>query len=159
MSSHIVRIKSDLWKLTWEGLSKRSDGRIESLCIWAGQRSPDVSVVTEVIFLDGIEGVEGFALFHRITREATAQIFAILKDKGLQIVADVHTHPGDWVGLSDTDREHPLEYRVGFISIVLPYFGRTDPMQEDIGMHRYEGNHQWHHMDEAEKLSTLVVEE
>ena len=159
MSRNIVRIKHNLWKLTWEGLCQRSDGRIESLCIWAGQRSPDVSVVTEVIFLDGIEGVEGFEFFHRITREATAHIFSILKDKGLQIIADVHTHPDEWVGLSETDREHPLEYRVGFISIVLPHFGRSEPRTADIGMHRYEGNHQWHELNEVEKSNALELED
>ena len=159
MNPNNIRIKSELWRQTWEGLSERSRGQIESLCIWAGRRTHESSEVTEVIFLDGIGGVEGFALFHRITREAVGEIFAILKDKGLQIIADVHTHPEEWVGLSRTDREHPLEYRIGFVSIVLPHFGRAEHNKSGIGMHRYKGNHQWHELSLSEKSESLKLED
>lgn len=153
----VVQIPLQLWRLTWEGLKKRSYGDVESLCIWAGKRSQDLGVVSDVMFLDGIVGVEAFPLFHRISREATAEIFAAIRAKGLQLIADVHTHPEHWVGLSETDREHPFEYRVGFVSIVLPHFATSEPAIRSIGMHRYEGNLQWYELDDAEKQKYLEV--
>jgi hypothetical protein len=40
------------------------------------------------------------------------------------VVAQVHTHPHEWVGLSETDDRFVLLPSEGFVSIVVPDFGR-----------------------------------
>lgn len=154
-----IHIPKVLWNLTWNGLKERSSGEVEALCIWAGKRDGNGSRVQEVMFLDSINGVEAYPLFHRISREATAEIFKYLSSKKLQIIADVHTHPDEWVGLSKIDREHPLEYRVGFTSLVLPHFGDVEPSISGLGMHRYLGNLKWHELTIEEKKQFLNLED
>jgi hypothetical protein len=59
------------------------------------------------------------------------------------IIADIHTHPTDWVDLSDTDAAHPIEYRPGLLALVLPFFARRKPGLRGVGVHEYLGNGQW----------------
>ena len=97
----------------------------------------------EVVFLDDFPGVEGFARFHKVSREAVTALFRYLQQKNLQLIADVHSHPGTWVGLSEIDMEHPLEFRVGFLSLVLPSYATPKPDIGTVGVHEYIGNMEW----------------
>jgi hypothetical protein len=54
---------------------------------------------------------------------ATA-FFDGLPSLGERTVAQIHTHPGAFVRHSDTDDEHVLVPVAGFVSIVVPRFGR-----------------------------------
>jgi len=51
------------------------------------------------------------------------------------VLALLHTHPQSWVGLSEIDQQNQLSSRVGFWSIVLPYYGHCAWNARDIGYH------------------------
>ena len=138
-----IYLPQEVWTNTWLGLRERSMSEKESLCVWAGVRQDNYSRVEEIIFLDDLPGVESFALFHRVPRPAVKQLFKILLDKKLEFIADVHTHPEDWVGLSLTDQSHPIEFRIGFVSVVLPFYAASEPMLTKVGVHEYVGESQW----------------
>lgn len=150
-------IPSRLWDETQRGLGERSQGRRESACIWAGQRSPEQCVVQEVVFLDDLPGVRGRSLQHRTPKHALDQLFQILREKGLQIVADVHTHPHDWVDLSRVDQRNPIEHRIGLIAIILPDYAQRAISLVDIGVHEYLGSYQWRRLPRLEVQSRLLV--
>lgn len=154
MNSNLI-IPHNLWQLTWAGLAQRGSGKVEAFCVWAGDRTSSSLQVKEVIFLDDLPGVQGFPLFHKISREAVARLFEILKSKSLDLIADVHTHPEEWVDLSQIDQENPLEYRVGFYSVVLPYFGKSDPSLDLTGLHRYTGSLKWKTLSAQEKIELI----
>lgn len=157
MKASKIRISQELWTKTWSGLRERGAAKREALCVWAGDRQHLPWEVTDVIFLGDLPGVEGFALFHRISREAVTQLFGLLQAKGLDLIADVHTHPADWVGLSETDQEHPLEYRIGFISVVLPNYATSEPLLEAAGVHEYTGSMKWKTLELAETKERIQI--
>lgn len=61
-----------------------------------------------------------------------------------RVLADVHTHPGDWTGQSGSDRTNPMVSQPGHIALILPNFAQTRwPGLRGVGIHEYLGNHQW----------------
>lgn len=149
-----VLISRALWGETWLGLKRLSAGVRESAAAWGGRRDGDVWRAERVVLLEGL-GVHAGELFHRALPDATAALFQELRAHGLRLVADVHTHPSTWVGLSETDMAHPLEYRVGLLALVLPEFARFAPELETIGAHLYEGDGHWREVSPTDAVVVL----
>jgi len=61
---------------------------------------------------------------------------------GLQVIADVHTHP---MGSeqSVTDRAHPIVSVAGHVALIVPYFAMRKPEPIDLGVHIFEGAGRW----------------
>jgi len=70
-----------------------------------------------------------------LTEDAKFELYEELNRLGLTLIAAVHTHPEDWVGLSWVDRKNQLSSKDGFWSLVLPWYGRTPIERLDIGVH------------------------
>lgn len=149
----------ELWNETINGLRMRGNGERETACVWAGHRGESEHKVLEVVFLDDLAGVISRELNHRVTMSAIDILFKYLKDKKLSIVADLHTHPHDWVGLSWVDKEHPLEYRMGFLMIVLPNYACGDVSLDNIGVHEYEGDAKWRELLPSKVKQGIIIKE
>ncbi len=139
---HVV-VPPSVWIATWEGLRVRGGGVRESACIWAGTRDGDVEVAQAIVFLDDLPGTAGQPLQHRTSRDAVAAMLARVRELGMVIVADIHTHPSIGVDLSLVDRAHPIEFRVGLLALVLPAFGAGAPQLARTGVHEYVGDGRW----------------
>jgi len=143
LSQRKLLVREGLWTSTWEGLRVRGWGRREAACVWVGDREGSIERARDVIFLDDLPGTVGRPLQHRTSREAVAALLARARDLGMMIVADIHTHPSDWVDLSVVDRAHQIEYRVGLLALVLPHFATTPPTLHEVGVHEYAGDGEW----------------
>lgn len=152
-------VSQKLWVSTWEGLQLRSAGQVEAACVWLGTRTDTAQVAVEVVFLDDLPGTIGRRLQHRTSRQAVAMLLEIAREKQLSIVADLHTHPSDWIDLSEVDQEHPIEYRRGLIALVLPRFALGLPDLARTGVHEYIGNGQWSTLSIEERNERIVLED
>lgn len=141
--SRTIHVARTIWEETWDGLRRRGGGENESAAVWGGRRSDDAEHVKAVYFLDDYAGGERCAGYHRVPVSALTEFFATLHEQRQVIIADIHTHPGDWVGLSALDEENPIEYRVGLPAIVVPRFGLPRPSLSLCGVHIYKGNGRW----------------
>lgn len=157
--AHIISIPAYIWDETVRGLAGRSQGLRESGCIWAGKRNELTWTVKEVVFLDDLPGVRRHQLYHRMPRVAINKLFELLREKDLQIIADLHTHPTDWVELSDTDKIHPIEYRIGLIAIVFPNFAQFPHTFINLGVHEYLGSSEWQRLSLSEVNKRIIIEE
>jgi proteasome lid subunit RPN8/RPN11 len=144
MTERTLIVPRALWTKTWKGLRTRGGGSRETACVWVGTRDGVVERAHEVIFLDDLPGTAGRRLQHRTSREAVVMLLSRARDLGMVIVCDIHTHPSDWVDLSLVDQEHPIEYRVGLLALVLPNFAGGKPDIEGVGVHEYAGDGRWH---------------
>lgn len=154
--SRQMNVPVRVWDETWFGLRRRSRGRRESAAIWAGRRTAGVEHVEAVYFLDDYRGGVQQRGYHRVSVEALDQFFKVLQRDHRVIVADLHTHPGLWVGLSALDEENPIEFRVGFPAIVVPSFARPAPSLSLAGVHLYEGKGKWMALTDQEKEELFV---
>ena len=143
-------VPHDIWLETWTGLRKRGAGRREAACIWGGYRTDAQETVEAVLFFDDFGPTIAGALSHRTPRDVTTAAFSRLRESGFVIVADVHSHPDEWVGLSPVDRAHPIEYRVGLRAVVLPHYAIGEPSIRGVGLHEYLGNGRWQQFDEPD---------
>lgn len=157
MNGRCLFVPSALWSATWNGLRVRGGGRREAACVWAGTRDGGVERACEVIFLDDLPGTVGRRLQHRTSRAAVAMLLQRARELGLVIVGDVHTHPSDWVDLSDVDRAHPIEYRVGLVALVLPEFAMGTPDIGLVGVHEYSGDGHWRTFEGEQVTQRLCV--
>jgi hypothetical protein len=71
------------------------------------------------------------------------RLWAMCRERGLTVVADVHVHPGD-SGQSNSDQAYPMVSQAGHIALILPRFARKPIPHDDIGIYRYLGGGEWH---------------
>ncbi len=64
--------------------------------------------------------------------------------QGLAVVADVHTHPTDWTGQSESDRTHPMVAIKGHMALILPDYAAPNPLPRNgASVYEYKGSHKW----------------
>jgi proteasome lid subunit RPN8/RPN11 len=60
----------------------------------------------------------------------------------VEVVADIHTHPGVSVQ-SSVDRENPMVATRGHIALIVPEFARQIVGSSNLGIYQYLGSHMW----------------
>jgi JAB domain-containing protein similar to deubiquitination enzymes len=107
----------------------------EGVAYWAGHRVGDGVLLTTCIAPAAITTRGSFETSAR----ANAQVIAYLGAAKLELVAQIHSHPGDFVGHSDSDDHRALMPYEGFLSIVVPHYGREGmrPLTK-CGVHLFE---------------------
>jgi hypothetical protein len=152
-----IVVPKDLWEQTWAGLRDRGRGNHETACVWGGRRSVAADTAQSVTFLDDLPGVRAGARYHHLSRATIDALFSILRTRREMIVADIHTHPKDWVDLSDTDAMHPIEFRPGLPAMVIPHFAQSPPTLNGLGLHEYVGDGVWRMLHPGEVLNVLRI--
>lgn len=155
-NSSRIFIPQNLWLQTWLGLLERGKGVVESAAVWGGKRAGSIETVEAVYFLDDLVGKVQRRQYHYVPQRSLARLFAKLTENKHLIVADIHTHPSDWVGLSPLDMEHPIEFRRGIHAVVLPSYALHPPSLKQAGVHKYQGDGNWLSLNEDEKQSTII---
>lgn len=82
------------------------------------------------------------------------QLWRICEQRGLKVVADVHTHPSRWVRQSEIDATNPMIARRGHVAVVVPNYGNAESVR-DCGVHIYLGSHRWTQVA-REDITTVV---
>lgn len=78
----------------------------------------------------------------RFRGSAFSGLWDLCEQLGLDVVADVHTHPGPpWQ--SGADAAHPMIGRAGHFSLIVPNFARRVYDASQLGVYEYGGNHRW----------------
>lgn len=109
----------------------------EGVAYWAGKRAGDNSIVTTCIAPEASTTDGSFQTSSR----TNAQIIMCLAQEGLELLAQVHSHPGSWVDHSRGDDKMALMPYEGFFSIVVPNYGYDGmwPLTQ-CGIHRFTSN-------------------
>jgi len=89
-----------------------------------------------------------------IRGEAFGRLWTICTDRGLRVVADVHTHPGASVRQSTTDQRNPMIAIAGHFGVIVPRFAQKQPEPRETGVHVYQGDRTWvsHYGEQAAQL-------
>lgn len=107
----------------------------EGIAYWAGLACNEQWIVTTVIAPQATTTAGSFVT----STTANAAVIARVNDLRLHILAQVHGHPGEWVGHSESDNKGAFMPYEGFYSIVVPWYGRHGliPLIQ-CGVHRYQ---------------------
>ncbi|MGY2909207.1 Mov34/MPN/PAD-1 family protein [Bradyrhizobium sp. URHC0002] len=130
----------------WRGLvaelDRRGQRRHEAGAFLLGTTHAGRREVEQIVFYDELDPrahATGVCVLHA---DAFAKLWAICRERGLSVVADVHTHPGAGFQ-SDSDRTNPMVARKGHIALIVPDFGRWPINPKRMGIYEYEGDHAW----------------
>lgn len=117
---------------------------VETACFWFGVEAGDRQVVTTVA-MPRLHQSQGH---YRVERDSLRRLAETMRAQGLINLAQVHTHPGLWVGHSPYDDDNAYSTRTGALSFVWPEYGRSLlHTLAGIGVHeRYEGA--WRQLDQ-----------
>jgi hypothetical protein len=151
-----IVIPEKIWTETWLGLRQRGKGIVESAAVWGGRRDDTNEIVEAVYFLDDLADSIQRKGYHRVSTQALEKFFNQLHADRRVIVGDVHTHPTRWVGLSDIDKDHPVEFRKGLYAVVLPSYAIPAPSLESVGVHQYKGDGRWRSLAQREKKKVFA---
>jgi len=142
----ITTIRLPVWR--WArlifDLRRRGAGRGESGAFLLGRNGTNPARVTAYLCYDDVDAgaYQGGAIaFHAAGYSA---LWKHCKEKQLQVLADVHTHPGADVRQSPIDQRHPMVPVVGHTAMIVPHFANTAWWSLDaIGVYEYLGNFKW----------------
>jgi len=140
--SNILNMPRGLWRKLIFDLRTRGAGRRESGAFLLAP--PNADRITAYVCYDDLDPSAldtGIIVFHG---SGYAQLWQLCEARQLRVVADVHTHPGNWTEQSYADATHPMVGMPGHVALIVPYFARRNALTlRGVGIYRYRGNHQW----------------
>ena len=139
-----IRLPLLLWKQTLIQLRRRGAGRRESGAFLLGGQQADAARVKRFVCYDDLDPEayqSGAIAFHAA---GYAALWAHCKSNNLQVLADVHTHPGKYVQQSWIDQKNPLIPVTGHTAMIVPNYGRTPWWSlKTVGVYEYLGDFKW----------------
>ena len=132
-----------LWRRLLKELRRRGGGRRESGAFLLRARGAGNGRITHFICYDDLDPAScpGAITFHA---EGYAALWEYCREKAVEVIADVHTHPGPHVGQSEIDQRHPMVPVVGHTAMIVPNFADAAWWSlEKVGVYEYLGNFTW----------------
>jgi proteasome lid subunit RPN8/RPN11 len=148
-----------LFITTLEGLRDRSDGWRESAAVWAGRIERETDWLAErVYFHHELCDDRAGPLSLQLSEEGKFRLYRELAEFELRPIALIHTHPQGWVDLSEVDQRNQLSSRIGFWSLVVPWYGRGPWVIETIGVHT-RAEEGWYRLQLDETSRRMIIED
>lgn len=150
----LVELRREQWNALLAELAERGDGRRESGAFLLADRSNGSRLVSEVLYFDDLDPdcLTGGIHLHRRT---FSKLWDICADRGMHVIADVHTHPSPHVAQSGTDRANPMISRTGHVGLIVPNLAQGAIEPRDVGLHIYRGDDGWTSFFEEDAANRL----
>jgi hypothetical protein len=116
---------------------------IEAFVLWGGVVEGETLSVRSMFVPEQVGHVTDHGLLVTVDGTALFEVNKALYERGLILVAQVHSHPTDAFH-SDTDDCYPLVTLEGALSVVVPDFGRDGlDAVDDWAWYRLTGEQTW----------------
>ena len=135
-------ITQDIIQKTKTNLIKAGKLRKEGLVFWSGTLDGDIAYIKTVICPRTI----ATSISARLNNEGIEYIRDIVKKNNEFLFVQVHSHPGIAFH-SEDDNNEAISYKTGFISIVVPYFGKYVEDLSGCAVFEHIGNSVWKELD------------
>lgn len=139
---HRLSCSRRLWHALLRELARRGDGHHESGAFLLGERREDRQRIIRFVPYDDLDPRcldSGVVVFDGA---GYGPLWELCRSTGLEVVADIHTHPGDpWQ--SGSDRVHPMVALPGHLALIVPNLARRIVPPAQLGIYEYEGGHRW----------------
>jgi proteasome lid subunit RPN8/RPN11 len=142
----LTTIKIPFW--LWAGvifdLRRRGGGVRESGAFLLGRDDKDPARVSTYICHDDVDAdayQHGAIAFHA---SGSAALWRLCKEKNLQLLIEVHTHPGHDVRQSSIDERHPMMPIADHTAMIVPNFANIPWWSlKAVGVYEYLGGFRW----------------
>ena len=155
--SGTVRLPKPVLEETLSGLARAGRDGLESLAYWPGIRADSGYLVRRVLFADRFGGFSSGAAFAALPLASAFKIGQEVHERGEIVLAQIHTHPREAFH-SAADDAHPISCRPGFLSVVVPRFGRGISSVSGCKVYEYAGAGRWNELAGRAARGRLRVE-
>ncbi len=140
--NHRLSCARTLWHAGLLELRKRGGGRRESGAFLLGTSSGGRRRVERFAYYDDLDPgcLDGGIV--EFDGAGYGPLWQLCRESGLQVVADVHTHPGR-ARQSVLDRDNPMIATKGHVALIVPDYAQHPFTMEELGVYEYEGAHAW----------------
>ena len=143
-------------RLTWFSLvgdlRRRGRGRRESGAFLVGRGDGRDRRVVDYVCYDDLDPHvldQGIVVFHGA---GFSKLWSLCAKRKLQVLADIHTHPGRDVRQSSIDQNYAMIPVTGHVAMIAPRFGNTSRWSlNEVGIHRLEDGGRWKHFRARDK--------
>ena len=155
----LLTIEGRLWEDLLAELSERGAGERESGAFLFGL-APVNGLPRRVVDVVYFDDLDPMSLTGGISFSSTAygKLWDECAARDLEVVADVHTHPGRWVRQSEIDRAHPMLARSHHVALIVPDFAQRVVAACEVGVHEYLGDGRWSSSLGAEAAERFRIE-
>jgi len=136
-------------------LRRRGHARREAGAFLLGTRHGKVARIRHALYYDDVAPGSLDSGIVRLPARAYSALWDACDDLGLEVVADVHTHPGA-AGQSASDQAHPMVPRPGHLALIIPSYAMR-PTKHDMGFYRFEGIGDWSTLPTSGCSSALYI--
>lgn len=139
---HRLRCRRSLWRRVLIELARRGRGEREAGAFLLGHLVEGRREICGVAYYDDLAPgslVDGMIVF---PSTGYGELWRRCREGRMQVVADVHTHPGV-ARQSGTDREHPMIAERGHVALIVPNFAVHPFRDTGLGIYEYMGGHRW----------------
>lgn len=128
----------------------------EGMVLWAGRKDGVTFEVTELVIPQqrGIRTGDGVCVI--VDGDELQRLNLNLYKNGLQIVAQVHSHPGVAYH-SDMDNEYAIARIIGSLSLVVPDFAVRQFSLRDCAIYRLSATGKWNELSGSAVLRMIRV--
>ncbi|GGR30314.1 hypothetical protein GCM10008957_46390 [Deinococcus ruber] len=147
-------VPRNLLQETFEAFVPYWRAGVETAAFWAGPDSEHLRTLTTLVLPTLFQTPGNY----QVQPGSQQRLAHELREQGLIVHAQVHTHPSRWVGHSPTDDAQAYTTAEGGLSLVWPEYGR--PMEQDlaaVGFHVRRGGRWVPLKDSAEREAHLRV--
>ena len=145
-----------LWHRLLSQLRERGRNIRESGAFLLGARSNGRCRIVDFVLYDDLDPHCLDTGIIRFDGRYFGTLWEQCRERGLTVIADVHTHPGTSLQ-SDSDRTYPMIARAGHLAIILPRFARSPIFRAEIGIYRYQGGKHWHSIPVEQRSAFLHI--
>lgn len=141
-NSQPIRCSLWRWWTICRELKRRGYGVRESGAFLLGREVSGGKQITSAVYYDDIDPGALATGIVRLNGGAFAKLWQICRDRDLEVVADVHTHPCA-AFQSQSDQQHPMISMPGHVALILPCFAQHPLSLATVGVYQYRGSKQW----------------
>lgn len=136
---------------TFEFLQNLGKQKLEAHALWIGKEDESF-MISDVVIPKQNNGMINF----EVDSQEVHRINVMINQKGLQLIAQIHTHPYDAFH-SDIDDDGAILLLPGSLSIVIPNFGFINKDDfEQWAVYCFDGK-EWKKVDEKEVKESFKI--
>jgi len=128
-------------------------GRIEACCLWYGRDFGQRSGRIEAVVVPKQRGTWGN---YDVSPAAINEVSAVTRARGWVCLAQVHSHPAEFVEHSTYDDSRAISR--GVLSFVFPNYGHwKGKFPRGIGIHEFQSDY-WHKLTDAQTSKRVAID-
>lgn len=154
MPTRILIVPQSIWDDTWRAFAPYAQRGLECPAFWHGIENDATGVdVVTTLTLPHAHRTGGY---YNVPQEETRRVSQAVEMAGVVALAQVHTHPGDYIQHSEYDDQNALSMGETFLSLIFPFYGEKPLGIERVGVHE-RCDHRWFHLTAEQRARRIRI--